>query len=235
LNPDEQIAKDHLERRGVHLVFEPDGKSTPPDFLLDGRIAVEVRRLNQNETVSGEPRGLEEVAKPLLDKVKGLLPTLGPAVGESWFVYYEIRRPLPPLQEIAAALRTTLTAFRNDPERKHPGPDSVPGLRRLILLNAGGPHSDFFLPGGYADRDSGGFAISEIIRNLRICVAEKTRKVARVRHKYPEWWLLLVDRIGYGVLDSEEFGRLRQLAQLDHDWDKILLVNPLNARDGREL
>ena len=66
-------------------------------------------------------------------------------------------------------------------------------------------------------------------------MAQKTGKVARVRHKYPEWWLVLVDRIGYGVLDSGEFQRLRELSQLDHDWDKIVLVNPLDARDGREL
>ena len=29
------------------LVFEPDG-NIPPDFVVEGRIAVEVRRLNQN-------------------------------------------------------------------------------------------------------------------------------------------------------------------------------------------
>lgn len=31
-------------------VFEPDGKN-PPDFLIAGRIAVEARRLNEDELV----------------------------------------------------------------------------------------------------------------------------------------------------------------------------------------
>ena len=38
--------------------FEPDG-NVPPDFLVDERIAVEARRLNQNELLGNGYRGLE--------------------------------------------------------------------------------------------------------------------------------------------------------------------------------
>jgi hypothetical protein len=31
--------------------------------------------------------------------------------------------------------------------------------------------------------------VAELARNLRICISEKTRKVSRVRAKYPIWWL----------------------------------------------
>ena len=45
------------------VVFEPDGNNRP-DFLVAGRIAVEARRLNENELVAGVHRGLEVTAKP---------------------------------------------------------------------------------------------------------------------------------------------------------------------------
>jgi len=47
-------------------VYEPDG-NTPPDFLVNGTIAVEVRRLNQNEIIESGHRGLEVTTFPLRD------------------------------------------------------------------------------------------------------------------------------------------------------------------------
>jgi hypothetical protein len=54
MDDSEKLANDYLSRLGFQdIVYEPDNKN-PPDFLADGRIAVEVRRLNQNEvTESG--------------------------------------------------------------------------------------------------------------------------------------------------------------------------------------
>ena len=80
------------------------------------------------------------------------------------------------------------------------------------MLRAGRPYSDFFVLGGHTDGDSGGFVLSEMDRNIRICVVQKTKKIARVRDKYPHWWLVLVDRIGYGLRDSdrEELRHMRK-------------------------
>jgi hypothetical protein len=88
--------------------------------------------------------------------------------------------------------------------------------------------------GGYTDGDSGGFVLSELDRNIRICVTEKTKKISRVRERYPHWWLVLVDHVGYGLSGSDR-EQLRQLVQLDHSWNKIILVNPLDATQGYEL
>jgi hypothetical protein len=231
----EKIVSEYLAHRGFrNVVFEPDG-NVPPDFLADGRVAVEVRRLNQNVQTSAGPRGLEEARIPLQAMVLRLLPALGAATGgESWYVFYSLRRPVPPLNQVASALRRALTAFRNDPERRQPSRGAVPGLRRLELIRAGSSQGDFFVSGISTDSDSGGFVLSEQVRNIRICVAEKTRKVERFRHKYPEWWLALVDRIAYGMTSSDA-ERLRQLVQLNHSWDKIILINPLDATEGHEL
>jgi len=45
---------------------------------------------------------------------------------------------------------------------------------------------------------------------------------------------VLVDHVGYGLSGSDR-GQLRQLVQLDHSWNKIILGNPLDATLGYEL
>ena len=232
MNVDERIADTYLRSLGfADVVFEPDG-NIPPDFLIDGRVAVEVRRLNQNEESPEGPRGLEEVEIPLRDRVRHLLKTFGPARnGETWYVFYEFHRPI--ADDLIPRMQNILAGFRDANDRQ-PGSRPISERCELDLLRAGHPYVDFFVLGGYADLDAGGFVLSELDRNIRICVAEKNRKVARVRARYPEWWLLLVDHIGLG-LDGEDRQQLRGLLQLDNGWDRILIASPLEPGRGYDL
>ena len=60
----ERLVDDFLAYRGYRdVVYEPDGE-VPPDFLLDGRIAVEARRLNQNYKTGAHTQGLESYGYP---------------------------------------------------------------------------------------------------------------------------------------------------------------------------
>jgi hypothetical protein len=43
-----------------------------------------------------------------------------------------------------------------------------------------------------------------------------------------------VDHIGYG-LTGQNREEIRELVQMDHSWDKIILVNPLDPKRGFEL
>jgi len=80
----------------------------------------------------------------------------------------------------------------------------------------------------------GGWVLQETQKKLRLCIEEKTRKIAPYRQKYPEWWLVLVDRIGYGVEACDE-QLFREHLKFEHSWDKIMLVHPLNPRSVFEL
>src|SRR6058998_531037 len=180
----------------------------PPDFLLNGRIAVEVRRLNQNEDTGDGPHGLEETVIPLQARVRKLLATLGPSnSGESWFVIYSFRRPLAPWDQLANALRSDLKIFQGDSEHQRTSREIAAGFS-IRLIRASQPHADSFVFGGYVDLDSSGFILSEMDRNIRICVTEKTKRIAHVRERCPYWWLTLVDRIGYGGLTGLDHERL---------------------------
>ena len=48
-NREEKLVIDNLSHQGYeNILFEPDG-NLPPDILVDNKIAIEVRRLNQNQ------------------------------------------------------------------------------------------------------------------------------------------------------------------------------------------
>jgi hypothetical protein len=130
-------------------------------------------------------------------------------------------------------LRVDLAAFRADSEYQSTSRKIAPGFR-VRLHRAGHPYPDFFVFGGCTDGDSGGFVLSELDRNIRTCVAEKTRKIASVRDRCQHSWLVLVDHVAYGLSDSDH-EQLRHFVQLDHSWDKIILVNPLDATRSYEL
>ena len=235
LDHSEKLADEYLRHLGFHdITYEPDG-NVPPDFLVDKKIAVEVRQLNQNQFTDSGYCSLEEVSIPLSMKFKNFLASLGSAdTRESWFVRYRFKRPLPPWNQLQATVRKRLTAFRDNQRPRHRVNIIIDEDFELDLIPASDAQPTFFVFGGYSDSDSGGWVFSETQKNLRICIEEKTRKIARVRNKYQEWWLILIDYIGYGVDDCDR-KLYREHLGIDHNWDKIILVNPLNPCSAFEL
>jgi len=235
MNDSEKFVLEYLTGRGFgSVVYEPDG-NVPPDFLIDGRIAVEVRRLNENEKTATGHRGLEEVSTPLTALIQKALLAIGPPrYGISWFVSYSYRRPLPPWRQLDKVLRKVLREIRDQPDlgtRRVYVADKL----RLSFTPAAELHPNLLVLGSWSDHDSGGFVISDIAHNLRICMAEKSLKISKIVSRYPEWWLALDDRIGYGDLDEDDRNELQRLVRRDHPWSKIILVNPLRPSNGFEM
>jgi hypothetical protein len=110
----EQHAEKYLRTLFTSVVYEPDGNISP-DFLADNYIAVEVRRLNQNEETTGVSRGLEETAIPTRRRIQKLLESLGPPTSnKSWFVFFSFRRPLAPWKELAPKIKNRLAEFQRN-------------------------------------------------------------------------------------------------------------------------
>jgi hypothetical protein len=231
MDDSERVAHDYFTHLGFqNIVYEPEGKSKPPDFLLDGRVAVEVRRLNQNDAPSKpgvRPRGLEEVRIPVRKKIQRLLPSFGPPAGRhSWFIHIRFSRPVPRWRDIEAALRQHLQAFRDNPAQISA---TIPLFNNFVieLCRASSAHPNYFIMGGCIDRDSGGWLVPELERNLRICIDEKSIKTSAIRTKYPEWWLVLIDHINYGGKEAIHIP--------PSNWDKIVLIDPLDHTQAHEL
>ena len=79
IKKNDQWAYEYLAQQNFSdLVYEPDG-NVPPDFLINGHIAVEARRFNHNEEGSEtDPVGLEELWKPLETTVTTVIESMGP-------------------------------------------------------------------------------------------------------------------------------------------------------------
>ena len=95
MNKEERIVKAYLRSLGFKdIIFEPDG-NIPPDFLIDSRIGVEVRRLNQHFFTKGEVRGLEETRIPLFKLVESSLGEFDSQYnGLSYWVSIRFHRPV---------------------------------------------------------------------------------------------------------------------------------------------
>lgn len=216
------------------VVFEPDGNQ-PPDFVVDGRIAVEARRLNESELIGGVHRGLEVTAKPLHKAVVKALAQSGPVGSHgSWFVHYSVRRPLPPWRSVERLLRDAVRQFR-DQVTNPPAEIRVGQFLKLAFHRASNVHDALLLLGGSSDYDEGGFLVTEVSRNFLLCIAEKKRKLQRVKNNYAEWWLVFEDRISYGFLEIDDIAAVRAAVGQVDGFARVILVNPLEPTQGLEV
>lgn len=224
----ERLVEDHLKyREFTDVVYEPDG-NVPPDFLVNGTIAIEVRRLNQNYSDGVITKGLEEVAIPLRDKVKALLASVGPPIaGESWFIHFRFTRPVEQWKTLEPKLRVGLEAFARTDMKTRTVVATGQGFELEVFCRASKLYSSMFVLGGYSDQQSGGWLLAEMGRSINLCASEKSRKIQKVRSKYAQWWLALVDQIGYS-LDDFDRETFRDQVSIHHDWDKIILIDPGN-------
>lgn len=219
----ETLAKQYLDSVGLgQAIYEPDG-GVPPDFVLGGRIAIEVRRLNQNYEHSGGFTGLESDAAALYRYMEKILPKFGPSQdGAGWWVMYDFRRPFDAM-EVKRELPKVLKRLSQLPVTQTVAAEVTRNF--TVELRPASIHRPELLSlGGYSDFDAGGFVAGEVIRNLNLCVAEKERKVAAYKHKYSEWWLILPDMIG-ASLNQEERESIPPHVQRG-TWDRIILIDP---------
>lgn len=228
MDDSERLAQQYLLGLGAgEVIFEPHGNVTP-DFSLDGRIGVEVRRLNQNFLrPDGSTEGLEELAIPLWQRLKRLLGSIGLSVdGESWFVSMDFRRPIGPWKPLETKIRKELIAFMKSSTRSRMSIQVAPNFE-LDLLRASKDHGTFFLLGASSDDDSGGWVMGEVEKNLRLCILDKERTIAPHRSKYSEWWLVLADHIDYSMEpEDREVFRSEVMPSIAHSFGKIVFIDP---------
>lgn len=235
MNQSERLAERYLRSLGFNgVTYEPDG-NVPPDFVVDGKVAVEVRRLNQfKQSPNGDMIPVEEVSEPVPKRIETCLKRLGPSVdGESWFVHVCLSRPFESWKVVRRKLPSTLNSFKSSQARR-PCTLSITPHLDLDLKRAPTPQQDFFLLGGLLDYDSGGFTLAETIRSLSVIIPEKEAKVAPYRMRYPKWWLVLINHTIYR-LNEEDLSAIRNSPPVEHSFDKVVLVNPLDTSNGTEI
>lgn len=207
----------------TEIRYEPDG-NVPPDFLCDERVAVEVRRLNEHHDAGTGPKGLEELAIPLWQRMRKLILSLGPPTqGQSWYVFYRFSRPVPKWKLIRLLIERELVAFMKAADPQPFDKEICDGFWLKVFRARVKP--TFFVPAGHIDEETGGWLMGKMEDNMKICIEDKEEKIKKVRAKYPEWWLVLTDHIGFG-LDDFDREIFRDQVKLAHDFDRVVLLDP---------
>ena len=212
------------------VVHEPDG-NVPPDFLVDGRIAVEVRRLNEHP-LDGVPRPLVETEIPFARLVRQIAAGFSSDAKRTLLIYVEFRRPLPSPKDLGIAAKGYFERLLAAPDPVGMTHVASPNLTMKCLRVSMGTGRAFSF--AWVDLDGGGSPLPVLRRNLHLVVAEKSRKTHPFRTKYPEWWLALVDYVSFGRDDYERTD-IRDYLAIQHDWDCILLIDPLDVEVVLEL
>ena len=238
-NKDERIAREWLKQQGHTNIEWPD--EDPPDFVVDGKYAVEVRRMNPVIEIDGKFKGEEELQIPLFRAVKKVLDGFGPPVNRKGFcvngVYDYSQLQLPQSEALEQEIKEVLQPFRDEVLKPDQIPSLLPGQLELecgicLGLRPGRPKSSMFALQHVSDGK--GWRVSgEIGKSLQHCIDEKCVKASRKEKDYPdhEWWLLLIDRLlGISVqsLSELELESLHKEIQVQDPVSRVVVISPEN-------
>ncbi|WP_139309712.1 hypothetical protein [Teredinibacter haidensis] len=224
MNIDEKLAKEYFVLQGYgSLVFEPDG-NCPPDFSISSRVGIEVRRLNKNHTKNGKRVGLEQESTPIVDCINSSLKSFGKVKGLSCYLgIISLKRPFPTIKKVKLAVKENVESFLKNPTSSVYTFD-IGGSLIVKLAEASDDHEFTFEVGAITDFDLGGWVVPGVLENIRLCIAEKTEKIQPYLNNYSEWWLLLVDHIGYGRNGVE----ISNSTIRPKEWNKIIVIDPVS-------
>lgn len=244
-NDDELYVREWLLSQGyTHIRRVCDD---PPDYLVDEKYAVEVRRLNQMVEINGKKIGEENRRMSLRDTIENVLAELVPySQGPSWVVdcEYGPSEPLPKRKyirrDLLKALRPLTQPYETNEimeqlESNYLDPNQHGDELQLGLLGdvhlclPCGIHVELsrlntkpsrFLLQNVSDGEGIG-VLAETIDSVRHIVKEKTRKIEHRVKNYEHWWLVLVDHIFY-VGSWED---LQKQIRVERPWSRIIILN----------
>lgn len=230
MNVDEAIVKRYLERIGhTDVRSHPDGSHNPPDFLVDGNVAIEVRRLNLHYQDTNRLIPLEQSYHPLLGHLNNLFKSINQHEGRGWFVLCAFSRPVADWKKIHPQIMLACNEI---------GELSVtPGTKFHVQIN---PRLELtfirssinlkhkFNLSSLLDINEGCMIYDALCQNIQLCIDEKTKKIQRHYEKYSRWHLLLVDHIDYCMSQEEQIA-VKDTIKNIQAWEKILLLSPLDS------
>jgi len=233
MNYDEKIAFNFLSTRGFkNINYEPNG-NIPPDFLINGNTAIEVRRLNQHTRVNGIEKPLEELHYKLVPRIIKIIEEFETEeFNDTLIVSISYGRPLKVnknlINKIKESINKNITTKDKDLKVK------INENLELRFFRSDLKFDKSIILGTSLDYDSGGFVVSNIYKNLELIISEKEDKINECFNDFESWWLILIDYIGYG-LDKIDQIQLLNLPRLKTVFEKIYIVSPLNIERSIEI
>ncbi len=256
-NDDEVIAQKWLKAQGYGDIRKQC--NNPPDFVVDGKLAVEVTRLNQriNGGSDNHSKGEEEVRIPLTDQIKKTIEQLGSPgnEGRSWNIdcEYDFSVRLPNRRtvktQISDALEPLLKPYddsvikgmwaRHFDSSRH-AEQSLDEIGYPHLCLECGicldltevPHSpEKFFVSNVSD-GKGIIVADEMKISAQNIIREKSKKIREQKKigAYESWWLILVDHVCLAPMQMLSEHELSFVRDQDFDfWDRVVMVSSQNV------
>lgn len=228
MNREEMLAEHYLQTLDSDVAFEPDG-NVPPDFLLNGKIAVEVTRLNEHIEVQGEIKRLDDDYSKIINSIESVFKAfVSPIDDANYWVSVKIKRPFGNIKKTKKKIRSHLAEFAKASDillyQKYEITDA---LSFSYMQGSTDTSASTFRLGFQSQHDAGGFVYDEIVKNSKYCIERKSKKIAKLKDNHQTWWLVLVDYVcrGYYPEYIDDFK-----SAIDRGaFDKVIFIEPLNG------
>jgi len=185
------------------------------------RTIQHIKSLGMNAGVAINPHTpihLLETILPELDLVLNM--TVNPGFGAQTFIDFSYKK----IKELKKLLRKKLDDYSNN-AKTNEIIEITPSITIRIYPKKEERNSSIHLVASL-DENSGGAVLQIYISNINHCIQEKTNKIKEFRKNYSEWWLVLVDKLIYGLSRSSEIEIIKQQIILPEVWQKLLIINP---------
>lgn len=242
-NCEELLAKEWLESRGYTDIRDlSKERKDPPDFVVENRIAVEVRRLTDANATKGKGSGID---KPLEDIISKILEEAGePPGGHNVYVSSGLLDDeLPPSKVTKKQVKQAVDEYTEILSEAFSQSGGNP-VRELTRLECG-KFSHHFCPSPTSETGKfvlmqattamGRSVVGESIDDINRCLVEKTGRIQDKIGLYPEWWLVLVDRESLTPLkwgrdtpgekwDQDEWQQIRNSLVDTDPWSRVVVI-----------
>ncbi|MCK9401648.1 MAG: hypothetical protein M0Q51_16890 [Bacteroidales bacterium] len=220
MKQDEKLAYRYLESQGYKSIeFEPNGISTPPDFLIENNIAIEVRRMNKH--IKNRP--IEEIECGFVHRFEKLLQELdNPSLPYSIAVALRYKRPIKLSKDLFESLKQSISSSTVN---ELFGQEILFNTQISYELYKGkGRAEDTYRLCSISDKDKGGIVQDARYEALKICIEDKTQKLQKLKNNYKELWLILVDDI-FSRVDNTTQQDFQRFPEIKSIFKRIIIIS----------
>ena len=221
MNEEEKIVKSFLEKQYYNSIEGfPLGKNNPPDFSIEGQIAIEVRRLNKQI----KSKSIEDLKFSFVPKFKKMLKEEleQPSLPYSIAVLLSYKRPLSASKQLLKELKESIT-LSTQSEKFGVNIDFNNQISYSLHKGNGKSDQTYELCGEH-DLDAGGNVQEARYESLKTCILEKNEKMKEIKNKYSELWLILVDTIFHRVDETTKLD-LQRFPKIKSDFKRIIIIS----------
>ena len=230
-NKDELRARKYLQTlQCTQVEYEPLGNVTP-DFLLDKKIAVEVRRLNRNYIDGKNLISIENLEIHLIKSIKKLIENFKcNPYSNSSHISVTLSEPVNAQDIIGINKRVKRILKKHTNKISTKKSYSICDFLSLTFTPVA-KESNIYT---YTDCNGDAtWIIHALHKHIQEVIDEKNEKIEKNFSLYEQWWLLLVDSIVYG-LDNEDFEKLKRIKLNKHKFAKVIILSPKGSFDTFE-